>query len=664
MVTIKRSDMKYLLFLFVFFSAAPLMAQDFDYARIGSEELTLKKTKLDSNASAVVLREFGTAAVRVDDNYGNLYIDFEYHVRVKILNKNGFDNANIVIPLRMYDDKEDMIYELKATTINYTNGRAVLTELDKKKVFREKKNKYVTLTKFTMPGLAEGSIIEYSYRLHSPGIFNFRTWEFQSGIPKQHSEFIAFIPALYNYNVSLRGAQKLTSQNAEISKECLRLAGNAIDCSKMTYIMKDVPALIEEDYMTAPSNFRSAINFELSDYVTINGGKRSITKEWKDVDYELVNDKSFGSQMKRKEVFKDLLPDILKNAADPLSKAKAIYYFIKRNIKRNGFVGIYSENTVKKALETHSGNTGDINLSLIAALSAADLDAEAVILSTRANGTVNTLFPVISDFNYVIAKVNIDGKSYLLDATEPLMPFGLLPMHCINGQGRVINLKKPSYWYSLKASQKETTRYSLNAELGKDGKIKGTLTTYSVGYAAYNKRKKIMAASSVDEFVEKLDESMPRISILKHEIHNLDSLENPLAEQYDVEISAFQDINSDPLFFNPFFIDRISRNPFNLNERTYPVDLGTESELRITMAIKLPDNYTLADKPKELNMSLLNAGGRFICTTSIDENVMIFNELLQFNKPVYDPDEYLSLKEFYSRIIQLQKTDIILKKTK
>lgn len=656
--------MKYLLFLFVFFNTLPAMAQDFEYASIGNEELTLKRTKLDSNANAVVLKEFGTAAVRVDDNYGYLYIDFEYHVRIKILNKNGFDNANIVIPLRIYGDKEDMIQELKATTINYTNGQVMLTELDKKKVFREKKNKYVTLTKFTMPNLAEGSIIEYSYRLYSPGIFNFRTWEFQSNIPKQHSEFIAFIPGLYNYNVSLRGAQKLTSQNAEISKECLRLAGNAIDCSKMTYIMKDIPALIEEDYMTAPSNFRSAINFELSDYIMTNGAKRNVTKEWKDVDYELITDKSFGSQLKRKEVFKDLLPDIIKNATDPMSKAKAIYYFIKRNIKKNGFIGIYSENTVKKALETHSGNTADINLGLIAALSAAGLDAEAVILSTRPNGIVNTLFPVISNFNYVVAKVNIGEKSYLLDATEPLIPFGLLPLYCINGQGRVISLKKPSYWYDLKASQKESTRYSLNGELGKDGKIKGTLTTYSLGYAAYNKRKKIMAASSVDEFVEKLDESMPRISILKHEILNLDSLENPLAEQYEVEISAFQDINGDPLFFNPFFIDRISRNPFNLNERTYPVDLGAETELRITMAIKLPENYTLADKPKELKMALANAGGRFMCTTGLDENIMTFSQLLQFNKPVYDSEEYLSLKEFYSRIIQLQKTDIILKKTK
>ncbi|ETZ22912.1 DUF3857 domain-containing protein [Pedobacter sp. V48] len=650
--------------LLSFFSVSSSYAQDFEYARITGSDIELKNSQLDSNANAMVIREFGTAAVQLDNTTGKTYIDFEYHVRIKIFNKEGFNHGNIVIPLRIYRDEEDEIKELKATTINFVNGQLVKTELDKKKVFNEKKNKYVLLTKFTMPNLMDGSIIEYSYRLHSPYIFNFKTWEFQSDIPKLHSEYIANIPAIYNYNVSLRGAQKLAKQNAEIKKECLMIAGNKIDCSKMTYIMKDVPALIEEDYMTAPGNFRSAIYYELSDYVMLNGGKKSITKTWKDVDYELNSDKSFGTQMKRKDVFKELMPQILGKASDDLSKAKAIYNYIGKNIKMNGFIGIYSENNIKSALEKHSGNTGDINLALIAALSAADLDAEAVILSTRANGVVNNLYPVISDFNYVVAKVNIGDKSYLLDATEPLLPFGLLPLHCINGNGRVINLKKPSYWQDLKASQKESTKYILNAELTADGKLKGKLTTYSLGYAALKKRQRIVAANSVDEYVEKLDEQMPGISILKHSIENVDSLDNTLVEDYEIEMKVFDNLNADQSYFNPFFINRITKNPFNLNERTYPVDMGAASEERITMIIKLPANISIIDKPKDMSMALTDNGGKYLASTSMQDDSFVFNEMLQFNKPIYESEEYLSLKEFYSRIIQSQKTDIVFKKTK
>ncbi|WP_214229295.1 DUF3857 domain-containing protein [Pedobacter sp. B4-66] len=650
--------------LLTFFSTTYLYAQDFEYGKITGSDVELKNTRLDSTANAMVIKEFGTASVQLDNATGKTYIDFEYHVRIKIFNKEGFSHGNIVIPLRIYRDGEDEIKELKATTINFTNGKLVTTELDKKKVFTEKRNKYVSLTKFTMPNLMDGSIIEYSYRMSLPSIFNFKTWEFQSDIPKLQSEYIANIPAIYNYNVSLRGVQKFAKQNAEVKRECLSINGTKIDCSKMTYIMKDVPALIEEDYMTAPSNFKSAIYFELSDYVQMNGGKKSITKTWKDVDYELVSEKAFGDQMKRKDVFKELLPQILGNVSDDLNKAKAIYTYIGKNIKMNGFIGIYSETNIKTALEKHSGNTGDINLALIAALSAANLDAEAVILSTRANGVVNNLYPVISDFDYVVAKVNIGDQSYLLDASQPLLPFGLLPLQCINGNGRVINLKKPSYWYDLKASQKESTKYILDGELTSDGKLKGKLTTYSSGYAALKKRQRIVAANSVDEYVEKLDEQMPGISILKHSIENVDSLDNPLIEIYEIDMKVFDNLNADQSYFNPFFINRISKNPFNLNERNYPVDLGAANEERITMIIKLPANISVADKPKDMSLALADNGGKYLTSTAMQDDSFIFNQMLQFNKPIYDSEDYLSLKEFYSRIIQLQKTDIVFKKTK
>ncbi len=336
----------------------------------------------------------------------------------------------------------------------------------------------------------------------------------------------------------LRGFQKLSDTKAEIYKECIRFGGTAVDCSRLTYVMKNVPAFIEEDYMTAPSNFRSAIYFELSDVQLMTGGKQNYTKSWKDVDNELTADKNLGGQMKKANLFKDLMPAILKNTTDDLSKAQAVYNYIKKQIKWNNYYGKYSEENIKTVLDNRSGNVADINLSLISALTAANLDAEAIILSTRENGTPNKLFPVMTDFDYIVAKVNIGDKSYLLDATEPLLPFGLLPLRCINDQGRVISLKKPSYWIDLKATQKSVTTYILNAKLESDGKIKGEITTTTTGYAAFNKRREIKKSSTPEEFVEKLDERLTKISISKQEILNIDSVEKPLIEKYEIEFSA------------------------------------------------------------------------------------------------------------------------------
>jgi len=653
---------KTLTILFFLSLSLTIHAQNFNFGAITYDDYEFDKKKLDSNANAIVLKEFGTASIQRDDNTGSLELIFEHHVKIKIYNKEGFKEANIIIPTYKDDTREETISELKASTFNYIQNNFVETAMDKKAIFTENRSKYTRLTKFTLPNLKEGSIIEYSYKLRSPNLFNFKTWEFQSDIPKVISEYLVYIPGIYNYNVSLRGFQKLTDQKVELSKECLRLSGAAIDCSKITYLMKDIPAFIEEDNMTAPSNFKSAIYFELSDVQNLNGGKTSYTKTWKDVDYELSSDKSLGAQMKRKDIYKDLVPTITKGSTDDLEKARSIYNYIKKQIKWDNYYGKYSEDNIKRALENRSGNVADINLNLIAALSAANLDAEAVILSTRENGTVNKLYPVMSDFNYLVAKVNIGDKSYLLDATEPLLPFGLLPLRCINDQGRVINLKKPSYWIDLKASQKTVTSYILMGKMTTDGKIVGTLSTHTSGYAAYNKRRDILKYSSPDEYVEKLDERLTRIKILEHNISNLDSVENTLVEKYEIEFTVNDGASNNQFYFSPFFINTISKNPFNLNERTYPVDLGAASDERIIINVTLPEKYQLMEKPKDMAIALPNAGGKYLLQTGLQDDTISMSQILQFNNAIYQPEEYLFLKEFYSKIIQNQKTEFLLKK--
>ncbi|SFH02891.1 DUF3857 domain-containing protein [Pedobacter insulae] len=643
--------------------SSTVFSQQFDYGKINYEDQLIDRNTIDSSANAVVIQEYGTSRMFLNDD-GRINLLFKYHVKLKIFNKDGFRHANIVIPAYKGENHEEYISEIRASTYNYNAGVFEETMMDKKAIFTEQRSKYIELTKFTLPNLKDGSIIEYSYELLSPNIFNYKSWDFQSDIPKISSEYQVNIPAVYNYNVVLRGPYKLTDQKVERDNECMRLMGAKIDCSKISYIMKKIPAFIEEDFMTAASNFKSAVYFELSDSQRPDGSKQSFTKTWKDVDYELKSAKEFGGQMKRKDLYKDIIPNIIKDSPTDLAKAKAIYGYIKKQLKWNNYYGINTEGNLKAVMDNRTGNVADLNLSLIAALSAADLDAEAVILSTREKGLVNKLFSVITEFNYVVAKVNIGSESYLLDATEPLLPFGLLPLRCINDQGRVINLKKPSYWIDLKASQKSTTSYILAGTLGRDGKIKGTITTHSLGYDAFMKRQEIKKYNSIAEYVEKLDEKMTNLSIQKEEILNVDSLDNILTEKYEIEFSVHDLTNADQLYLNPFFINRISKNPFNLSERTYPIDLGTANDERIVINITLPEKYELLEKPKDLGIALPNGGGKYVLQTTLNNDILTITQLKQLSKSIYQAEEYPYLKEFFNKIIQNQKTDLLLKRAK
>ncbi|MES2828905.1 MAG: DUF3857 domain-containing protein [Bacteroidota bacterium] len=657
--------MKYLLSLIILFTISiNAQAQDFPYGELSQAEMKLTNGRLDSNANAMVIKEFGKSSIMLDrtvNSVGFTYVDHVYHVKTKIFNKKGFDKGNVIIRLRDYGSTMDEVVDIRATTVSVVNGAMVRTQLDEKQIFSEKVNKYYSLKKFTMPNLTEGCVIEYTYHVRYRRVENFKSWEFQSDIPKLYSEYVTTIPSIYNYNVSLRGGRKLTSKKAEQDRKCMIIYGVWADCGKMTYVMKDIPALVEEEYMTAANNFRSAIYFELIDYMDGLDKKVNVAKEWKDIDRELMEERTFGEQLKKKDLFSAILPGIIKNTTDNLSKSKAIYAYIAQNIKSDGFIGIYCENTIKKALELKAGNVADINLALVTALNAAGLEADALILSTRENGTINPLFPVITEFNYVIAKLVVDGETYLLDASAPMMPFGMIPLGCINGNGRGIGVKKASYWYDIKAPQKETTKFTVDAVLSSDGVLKGTMSTYSLGYAALNKRRAIKDAGTIADYVEKLDERMTNMKIGKFEIENLDTIDYPIGEKYEFEIKLFNNSNVTKLFYNPYFIYRIDTNPFKLDERLYPVDMGVPRDTRVNMTIRMPENFAFSEPPKNTSLSLPENGGRFVSNMDLKDNTLTFSQIFQLTKPIYSPEEYLSLKEFYSRIIQIQKTDAVFK---
>ncbi|MCJ8209839.1 DUF3857 domain-containing protein [Mucilaginibacter sp. RS28] len=658
--------MKRISYLTILFSLllSATYASDFPFAAVANDALQQKKYLPDTGAHAVVLDEFGKTFISDDGNHMVMY--YEYHVKIKLFDSQAFDaEGNIEIPLYKEDgERFETVRDIKAVTMFLDeNGGLQTLELDPRKVFQTSVNKYHDVAKFAMPGLRKGCVIEYKYTVVSPFIFNFHDWIFQSDIPKVHSEYNARIPAIYNYNAILRGPLKLSTNKAELDRECLSVNGIKCDCSNMTYGIDNIPAFKREDYMTASKNFLSGIYFELSEYTNLSNGVRvKVTKDWQDIDRSLKGSEFFGSQIKRKELMRERIKDVIAGKTNNLDKAKAVYAFIQKNIKWNGFYSKYSEDGIKKALDTHSGLVGDINLALIAALKAADIPTDAVLLSTREHGLVNKLYPTESDFDYVIAKTTIDNKDYLLDATDPLLGFGMLPMRCINDQGRVISFEKPSYWMDIKSPQRRNKTTTLELSLMPNGKLKGTYTCYSLGYEGYEKRKEIKKFNTLDEYIENLDEKSTKIKILKSSVSNLDTLDAPLAEIYEIEIEPTRGTGMQRLSFSPFTFGQLTVNPFTLNERSYPVDMGMPADNKLVYTLTIPNDYVLETSPEPVAVALPLSCGRLVSAFTFDSGRCTYSQLYSFEKPVYSPEEYPYLKEFYNKLLQSEKAEIVIKK--
>lgn len=638
-------------------------SQDFEFGTFKVEDMAMKKYDKDTSAHAVVLLEHGRAEIaRTGDDDINLV--FEYHVKIKIFDKTAFNEGNIEIPFYSEDGMTyQKIEDINAiTTATDENGMIIKTELDPKKIYTVKDSKHWSTLKFAMPGLREGCIIEYKYKLVSPYISTFHSWEFQSNLPKIYSEYDVHIPGFWNFNASMVGALKLSKNFSEVERSCFSYRGANCDCSHFIYAMSDIPAFIIEDDMTAPRNFLSAINFELSDETSLSGGGTiRVAKEWKDIDYDLKHSEYFGSQLRKTSLFKDKIAPVIAGKSDDLEKAKAIYAYIKKAIKWNEVNDFGSVDGIRSALDNHSGNAAEVNLSLAAALKSAGLNAEAVLLSTRENGFVNKLYPETSSFNYVIAKLDIGDKSYLLDATDPMLSFGMLPMRCLNDQGRVMSLDKPSYWIDMTSPEKQTSTVMLDLTLQPDGKLKGTMIHYSMGYEAYEKRKEIKKFNSVDEYVENLAEHS-RFKILSSAVANVDSLDQPVSERYEIEVKEYDHMDRDHFKFNPYVMDRLEVNPFKLQDRTYPVDWGMPSVTRFTLVMHLPEKFEVETPPKDVSVGLPNNGGDFITSFLTDSNSFTFSRVMELKKPIYSPEEYPYLKEFMNKIILTEREDMMLKK--
>jgi hypothetical protein len=651
-----------LLFCFVAF------ADDFFYGEASQAELRLKQYDKDTFAHAVVLSEYGKATLY--RNNGEVRVVFDYHVKIKIFDNKGFDKGTVSILRNRAGDDADIIGNINAiTTYIDDNGITKRVELDPKQIFNQGISNGLSVVKFALPGLRNGCIIEYTYRTISPFVENFHPWYFQDDIPKMYSEYNISVADGWRYNALIKGASSVTNKVIAAEKNCStaqspELPANHIieaDCPGIVYKSSDIPAFVPEDYMTAVRNFACAIYFELADYVTPYGTPKKYAKTWDDVDNNLKHADYFGGQLKRTGLLKSYITPLIANKTTELDKAKAIYAFIQKDIKWDNTYSRGSIDGIAKALKKHNGDAADINLALVTALNAAGINTEAVLLSTRENGVVNKLYPTESDFDYIIAKVNIADKVYLLDATDPLLSFGMVPLKCINGDGRVMSLNKPSYWMDIKEDKIKKSSIALDLTLQEDGKIKGTLVRYGVGYDAYERRKEIKSFNNTDEFLDDISNKSGKIIILNSTIANVDSLEKPLIETYQIELKAYE-TTENMIAFNPFILDRLTINPFKLEERTFPVDMGIPSDQRFVLTMHLPEKYAIEFEPKKTAMGLADNGGRFITDFVPGNNMFTFSNVTQFNKSIYSSNEYPGLKEFFNKIISTENTELTFKK--
>lgn len=148
------------------------------FGRITPQTLQTKIYPVDSAANAVVLSDRGEAAIE-GNSKGWFSVTTRRHRVVHILNKAAYDMADVEVSLYTNGTAEEKLVDVKAVTYNLEGGKLTETKLERSNIFTEKRSKNRIIKKFTLPGVKEGSIIEYQYEVSSDFISNIDPWTFQ-----------------------------------------------------------------------------------------------------------------------------------------------------------------------------------------------------------------------------------------------------------------------------------------------------------------------------------------------------------------------------------------------------------------------------------------------------------------------------------------------------
>lgn len=655
----------YFLLLISFQFTIYSQSKDFKFGKIDISELTNMTCPIDSNAEAYVIADIGRMYYQYNDNSG-FQLVFERKVRIKFIKNTSFEFATFRIPLYNWGTSENTS-SLKGFTYNLENGEVVKTKLTKESQFEEKITKWRKDIKVTFPNLKEGSVIDFQYSIYSDYIFNVRNWNFQKYIPTLYSEYTFEKPEYFVFKQFSTGFVPLKVENEQSTGTIGFNNGNSYNTiSYQIFVTKfsgsNIPAFREEKYISSPENYLSGVDLELQSIMMPRQPIKNYTKDWKSITEELLDDEDFGNQISKGGFIEDTALSLKGQLTDKKAIAQKIYSHIQARMKWDGGTRIFCNNSIKDAYKNSTGNVAEINLLLVAMLRKAGLNAYPVISSTRDNGMVLMLYPILSKFNYVVAGVEIDGKVTLLDATDPYINFGMTPYRCLNGQGYIIDKTVGrDINFSPQGNYNVITLNQL--KLNSNGEFTGNIQKTYKAYAAAAKRNTVKSFKNNDEYLKKFQDEHQGLSVDSFEIKDLDSLAKPCLITYkNVTISNKADLTDSIISFNPMLYEQTDENPFKSKERKYPVDYGYGYDDNYIVQIEMPEGYKVDELPKPYSMSLPDNAGKFTYNISEANGKIQLARRFIISKTIFIENEYSQLKEFYKQMIEKEAQMIVLRK--
>jgi hypothetical protein len=488
-------------------------------------------------------------------------------------------------------------------------------------------------------------------------------WDFQTSEPVLWSEYHVVSPVVFQFAVVSFGAEPYAINDVHYDTRPFLSSGNSqmMKMQILHYARSNVPALRNEPFITTLDDYRLKLNVQLSAVQWPGETMIKVLQTWPALMEELLKSDGLGKPLKGTGETRDLALRLTAGLTDPREKLTALYDHIRRTVVWDGARTYGVRHDLDELLTMKKGNSAEINVLLIAMLRAAGLEATPVLLSTRGHGRIQKLWPIYTNFDYLIARVRAGGETFLVDATERHRPLTILPTRALNHEGLLVQ-EGAETWIPIVPTGESQEVVVVRAALKTDGSIEGNAQTTFSGYRASDARSSL-GGKKDDEYVKGLLRT--ETTGFAHDsfsIENRDSCDRPLEVRVKFTGASAAQVLEDRIFVNPMLFERTTQSPFKLESRTFPVDIPYGSTATYSLALAVPPGYTVTSVPVEFSTLLPGNGGRYSRSVTVKGDTISLSTRLDISRTYFEPRMYKDLRTVFEQVVTREAEQIVLTK--
>lgn len=595
-------------------SLSTAICQTVSFGKVSLEELKMKSYDRDTTAEAVILSDIG--------EFNGQTLKFTRHLRVKILKKSGLEWGNWIFNMPSKG-------LFKVLVFNYINGQVVKEKAGDNSIYNEQVIDRFDVYKVFAPNVMVGSVIDIEYS-HFGLPYE---WWFQDRIPIVYSQLSVYENVRVTFSKTFFGFEPIQT------------------ISPNEWRATNMPAFKMEPFLSDYKNYITKFQFQLQSFGVAGWYNLDVSSSWKKVNSFLMDLSNFGGVVNGAAYLNDFAKATKDKNISTQEKIAESFNYIQANMKWNGVKTIFATDGIRNNfLSNHSGNSAEINLSLIALLNKIGIETYPIVLSTRENGVLLPYAPTLDKLNYVVGYVRHEGIEMFLDATSEHIAPGYVPVYCLNGPGLFVK-RQNEQWLTLYRTYNDTKKQFVTINVEKDGTAKAKITqdVKDYGFVAWADHQK---TNNHDKEILKniLKKEHPDIEILSYEVNKKDVKTASAKEVIEANISNQLVDAGDITIFNPFVMFEYSKNVFKSEDRRYPVDLICPKDLSSTILVQLPKEYAVKKLPESIKFSNPDGSASFTYLASSSGSGIQFKVTLKLTKTIFAEDEYKELRSFFSEV--------------